>query len=332
VSQNKTMGFSLGILLVAALATPSSFAVGLMTPTSADNFLGRPTEEAVLSSQQMQYKAQDAAAAAAAAAMQQAQIDQQAAEQKRLQDEAQKQQMMAMMGPAMASLGQMGGMVGSGKIPGAQSGSVGRYGGNDYGDNGYMSTRPESKCEGVAMSELTKQMLTDYKSCSDANNLSPSVMEGRRPIVINTDEKIGYMLDSGLNPIKCFTVTLGKRGVVPAGTGGPNNKATETGFFYTQIQNGDSYQSSNPDYEKKGISMGIDTGKVLHSDHENNTTIGCIGIEQAKWKEVFDDNIMGSPTFVWSERYQYSRDKRICNGAGGRKQSPGPSGTQKGYR
>lgn len=236
-------------------------------------------------------------------------------EQKKAEEEQwKKEQNQQRMQSLMSALG--GGF--SGGYPGAGgtgpgtggTGAVSLGSGPGLG-SGYVSNKPPGSCN----RPVNNKPIQAFKSCLSLKN---SALRNRRALVLNTDERIGYQLDPNGSIVNCFTITIGSRGVSRGGN--PRmDKQTEVGFFSAQQHDGAKYNSRAASYDRKGIGMGIDGGKVLHSDHgrgARGATHGCIGIEKAKWKNVFDTTRPGDSIFVWSERIN------SCNGSIGADGAP----------
>jgi hypothetical protein len=222
-----------------------------------------------------------------------------AEEPKKEEEEEDKSGFMSQIGAALSAL--MGGTGSGSKGTGSGATSPGSY-----------SNKPPSDCSKAK--EPDPKMLADYLKCKGGKS---GAVQAHNGLVMNSDEKVGYQVDSSGKVLNCFTITVGSGGV---GLGGnpPGDNQTEVGFFYSQVVSASTYQTYASDYEHKAWGMGIPGGKVLHSDHNNNTTIGCIGVEMAKWQDVFNSTQSGDPIFVWSENF--SGGERMCTG------SPGTSG------
>lgn len=145
-------------------------------------------------------------------------------------------------------------------------------------------------------SSMNPSLKSSFDRCM-ARYATTSVVQSKNKLVLDMDRRVGYLLDGNGRIKSCFTITIGSAGI---GTG---VNQSEPGLFFTNKQGNETskYRDYDPDPEKKGLSMGIG-GKILHSDHGNRTTAGCIGIQQSKWMEVF--NALGtdqSPVYAWGK-------------------------------
>lgn len=154
-----------------------------------------------------------------------------------------------------------------------------------------------------------------FRTYNQCRSLKSSVAQERGGLIFNTDEKIGYRVDKNGGILQCFSITIGKNGI---SRGGNNfeDKQTEVGFFTAQVHNGRRYRTNARAYKRRAIGMGVDGGKVIHSDHGREATLGCIGVERAQWPAVFDAVNMGDNVFVWS------KSMAECDGSPGTKRAP----------
>lgn len=161
---------------------------------------------------------------------------------------------------------------------------------------------------------VNSMMMNNFRSCMQKQNSS---VQTYKSLVMDAASRIGYVVSPEGDILECYTITIGKNGIGndPSGQTGK----TETGFFYSQPHEGEKYQTSNSNYESKSIGIGEPYGKVLHSDHQNNATLGCIGIEQAKWRKIFDSmkgQGWGAPIYVWT------KEQNSCNPSPGTGAAP----------
>jgi hypothetical protein len=162
------------------------------------------------------------------------------------------------------------------------------------GGGGLGRTDSAAGVRGDCRIPVDNGMLSDFRTCMNAK-AAPTARD-KTCMIVNMDKGVGYLLDKS-GRLDCFTITIGSRG---QGTG---ENQTEPGLFFTKVQNGAKYQTGNSDWERKGISMDIG-GKIIHSDHRNPATAGCIGVQQDKWQHVF--NTLGTdnaPVYVWGKAH-----------------------------
>ena len=170
----------------------------------------------------------------------------------------------------------------------------------DYVNNGPWSSVYQLKKPSTCNAPVNQTMLKNFHTCLSQKS---SVVKTYKSLVMDAESRIGYVVSADGDILDCYTITVGSGGIGNATRSG--TRQTETGFFYSQFHNGDKYQTNNPNYERKSIGIGEPNGKVLHSDHQNRSTWGCIGIEQAKWKRIFDmmsGQGWGAPIYVWTAR------------------------------
>lgn len=195
--------------------------------------------------------------------------------------------------------------------------SSGRYGGPVM-----MPGKKPSTCN----APVNQTMLRNFQTCLGQKS---SAVKSYKSLVMDAESRIGYVVSPDGDILDCYTITIGSGGIGNSTASG--TRQTETGFFYSQFHGGSKYQTNNPNYERKSIGIGEPNGKVLHSDHQNRSTWGCIGIEQAKWKRIFDmmsGQGWGAPIYVWTARSNSCQPSPGSSGAPASRSAEKQGGTR----